>query len=133
MKTRRHTWAVALSLDYFSKVSARLPIIQHEQAVHVKRRRHFLGVLFVCVGWLEVLAGILGYIIKLRCYFQCCFFKRAACYWLYALAKKNYSVIFQLKILFSMLFLKGNLLWLYALAKKLFSYFSIENILKLFL
>jgi hypothetical protein len=68
MKTKRHTWAVALSLDYFSKVSVRLPIIQHEQAVRVKRRRHFLGVLFVCVGWLEVLAGILGYLIKLRCY-----------------------------------------------------------------
>jgi hypothetical protein len=94
MKTRRHTWAVALSLDYFSKVSVRLPIIQHEQAVHVKRRRHFLGALFVRVGWLEVLAGILGYLIKLRCYFQCCFYRGqlaiAIC------LSQKYSVIFLL-------------------------------------
>ena len=40
---------------YFSKVSVRLRIIKHGQAVHVKRRRHFLGVLFVLAGWLEVL------------------------------------------------------------------------------
>ena len=39
--------------------------IQHEQAVHVKRRRHFLGALLVRVGRL----------IKLRHYFQCCFYR----------------------------------------------------------
>ena len=51
---------VALQFSYFSKVSARLPIIQHEQAVCVKR----MALLFGCaVCWNQLVgsvAGILG-------------------------------------------------------------------------
>ena len=46
---------VALQLYYFSTVSVRRSVIQHEQTVRVKRRRHFLGVLFVRAVWLDVL------------------------------------------------------------------------------
>ena len=54
----------------------RRPVIQHEQAVHVKRKAPLFGCT-VCPRWVAgSVAGILGYLIKLvQCYFQCCFYK----------------------------------------------------------
>ena len=68
--------------------------------------------LFVCtvglVEWFEVLAGILGYLITLQCYFQCCFYKDNLL-WLYALALKMFIEFFREKCLNSGCFYKGSL------------------------
>ena len=77
------------------------------KAVHVKRKAPLFGCT-VCTCWMAgSVAGILGYLIKLWCYFSAVSIKAAACYWLYANKMTN-----------KMLNVKDRLLWLYALAKK---------------
>ena len=85
-----------------------------------KERRHFSSVLFDLAEWLEVLAGILGYLITLQCYFQCCFYK-GSLLWLYKPWLQKRSVNFSDKTFSAQCcFYKGSLLWLYAFAVKTF-------------
>ena len=65
----------------------RLSFIQHEQAVHVKRRRHFLGVLFVLVGLLK-LCRYLGTSNKVAMFFFIAVSIKGSQLLLYALIKK---------------------------------------------
>jgi hypothetical protein len=61
LKLRKSAKAVALQLYYFSKVSARLLIIQHEHAVRTRSKAQLFG----CTIWLAEWSGILGYLTKL--------------------------------------------------------------------
>ena len=52
----------------------RLSFVRHEQAVHVKRRRYFLGVLFLSVRRLKC-CRYLGISDKVAMLFKCCFYR----------------------------------------------------------
>ena len=82
--------------------------------VHVKRKAPLFGCT-VCPCWMAgSLTGILGYLIKLWCYFSAVSIK-GSLLWAICLGLKNW-VIFQIKH-FKCCFHKDSLLWLYALAK----------------
>ena len=67
----------------------RLRIIQHGQAVHVKRKATLFGCTVCPCRMAGSVAGILGYLIKLQCYFfMAVSIRTARLLLLYALAKK---------------------------------------------